>query len=280
MAQEVGIRWVSCETYDFETFPTTPEHCIYLQGGGGYNSWCSGRAFSNLEQAVKRDVCLVLQGPVSVDGDTEWLNGRFESVLSEINCGQVCFFARESHTFELLRGLALSERGVSLGLDHDTAFFLSKNDLLKMAGLISMPTGRYNLIVLREDNEKPLVEKIPESAGLPSLERVVTIDPAYEAHSFRHWVRIHLYAKSVQTNRLHSSIIAVLAGKTTVLGPGSYHKNQSVWQYSLKGLGVVWKESITALPQSKLLGVLLSWFDSENSKVRRFLLAMKGVPLN
>jgi len=278
MADNLGLDWRSCETAEFQAMVTTSDHCIYLHGGGGYNHWSSGRAIVNLELALNRSVHLVVQGPVSTEGSSEWLADRFKQALSCIRSRDFLFFAREKFTLQVLNDVELPKLGATLCLDHDTALALSEEDVLAIAELKSMPIGNYDLIVLREDPEQPIR---PTTGGMStgfSASRAITLDPAYAAINFRHWIRIHLYAKSIITNRLHSSIIGAVAGKPVTLGPGSYHKNRSVWEYSLANRGVHWTDSIEP-PPNKLWSRLPKRIQN-SYKVRRLRLALNRVPLS
>lgn len=278
MADRLGLDWRSFETSEFQAMSTTAEHCIYLHGGGGYNHWCSGRAFVNLELALNRAVRLVVQGPVSTEEGSEWLDSRFKQALSCIKPRDFLFFAREKFTFQVLNDIELTKLGATLCLDDDTALSLSKEDLLALAELKVMPDGNYNLIVMREDPEQPIVPASMESFSRAINSKAITLDPAYTATSFRHWVRIHLYAKSIITNRLHSSIIGSIAGKPVTLGPGSYHKNRSVWEYSLANKGVQWADYIEQ-PAYKFWNCLPKRI-RESYKVRLLRLALNRVPLS
>lgn len=278
MANKLGLSWKPVKTSEFQSVVTTLDHCIYLQGGGGFNHWCSGSAFQNLELALNRSVHLVVQGPVSSEESSEWLADRFKQALSCIRSHELLFFAREKHTLQVLNDVALPKLGATLCLDHDTALAYSEEDVLAIAELESMPIGKYDLIVFREDPEQPIR---PTTRGMrpgPVKSRVVTLDPAYAAKTFRHWVRIHLYAKSIITNRLHSSIIGTVAGKPVTIGPGSYHKNRSVWEYSLANRGVHWADSIEPPPNT--LWSRLPKRIQNSYKVRRLRLALNRVPLS
>jgi hypothetical protein len=271
MADAIGLNWISCETNELHKLCVTPEHCIYLHGGGGYNRWASGRSFVNLEWSAKRQVRLVVQGPVSTEGDLEWLANRFLSTLSSVDCRELVFFAREETTLKVLHELHLEKFGATLALDHDTALALNEKDVLAIAGVQAMPAGNYDLVVLREDNEQPATKAIGmKSSG-------IALDPAYVARSFGHWVRMHVYAKSISTNRLHSSIIGAICGKPVTIGPGSYHKNRGVWQYSLASRGVRWVECIES--PDALLWNLLPVRVQNSYKVRQLRLAFHRVPI-
>jgi hypothetical protein len=91
-------------------------------------------------------------------------------------------------------------------------------------------------------------------------------------------VRIHLFARSITTNRLHSAIIGAIAGKPVTIGPGSYHKNRSVWQYSLAERGVRWVDAIE--PPAAGLWQRLPSRIRDSYKIRQLRLALHRVPLS
>ena len=162
LADSIGIDWHSIEPHEFPDTTTSPDHCIYLHGGGGYNNWCSGKAFDNLEIAVNRPAQLVVQGPISTEVFSDWLAARMAGVLKHIECRELLFFARENVTHDTLARLGQVTNGATLCTDHDTAFALSESDILKLAELDGMPGGKYDLIVVREDPEQPVQ---PEARG-------------------------------------------------------------------------------------------------------------------
>lgn len=273
LADELGLKWSTCETADFRSARTSQEHCIYLHGGGGYNSWSSGRAFVNLELAVGRQVPLVVQGPVTVAGKPEWLGSRFRAALNRVNCRELVFLAREDVTLGILRDLDLRGQGAVLARDDDSALALTADDLLRLAGLDAMPAGSYDLVALREDNEQPEGER--QGAGRPP--RGAVLDPARAARDFPHWLRIHLHARSITTNRLHSAIAGVIAGKPVALAPGSYHKNRAVFEASLRDRGARWID-VLERPRAPLWSVLPG-IVRRSYKVRQLRYALQGVPL-
>lgn len=279
LATSIGLKWVSCETAEFESFQTTSDHCVYLQGGGGYNSWGSGRAFVNLELAVARPVHMVVQGPMSTEGDLQWLATRMRNALSTVRCRNTLIFAREQTTLKILHSLALTEFGVTVCSGQDTALELNTTRLLEIARLPTLPEAKYELVVLREDNEQPTALFTGDTPIIRALRSdAIAIDPAYVASSFSHWVKIHLLARSITTNRLHSSIVGLIAGKPVTMGPGSYHKNQSVWSSSLRHRGVKWVDKIEH-PSDPLWRVLPQWM-RDSYKIRQLRLLYHGVPLS
>lgn len=271
MANAAGLTWSSCDSAELEHQATTPDHCIYLHGSGGYNSWGSGRPFFDLERSVAREVHLVVQGPQSSEAAPEKLKSRFERALAAVRCRDLIFFAREKTTLQVLNALSLEQYGTTLGLDHDTALALEPADLCAIAGLREMPRGNYDLVVFREDNER-----LPP--GLDAAHPTgVVIDPAGAASSFAHWMRMHLYSRTITTNRLHSAIVCAIAGKPVTIAPGSYHKNHSVWEYSLSGKGVAWADAIR--PQENPFWGRLPRFIRNSYKVGRMRLMLHRVPI-
>ncbi len=60
------------QVIDYEAFLNTeisPETAVYLQGGGGYNPYNSGKVFRLLEHALSVEHPCVVQGPCTVDQD-------------------------------------------------------------------------------------------------------------------------------------------------------------------------------------------------------------------
>ena len=79
------------------------------------------------------------------------------------------------------------------------------------------------------------------------------LDPAWQAKDFKSWVQIHNNANTVFTDRTHSAIVSMLLGKKVYLLPNNYHKNRSIWEYSLKDFGVHWLEELKPNPRLKVI---------------------------
>jgi hypothetical protein len=267
LASALKLRWATCDARNFDTGAITPEHCIYLHGGGGYNTWGSGRPFRNLAHAVSRASPLVVQGPQTLESASAAIKDRIQGALRDRRCERLVFFARERYSLAALSAMSID--GMELAVDHDTAFHLATRDVLDLAGLSAVPLGRYELTAYREDDERP-----GTNAGTPA--RGVVLDPAYAAASFSHWLRIHLFATRVLSNRLHSCIVSSLVGKPVTLAFGSYHKNRSIWDYSLAARGVDWTEGILA-PRT--------WWSTlprrlkDSHKLGKLKLMLRGVPV-
>jgi hypothetical protein len=267
LARRCGLAWVSHDFTSFSNAETTDSDAIFLHGGGGYNSWGSGRPFDLLRNATARDVALVVQGPQTIETAEAGMASRFATALQEVRARRVVFFAREQASLSTLHRLEIA--GMEMSVDHDTAFHLDRNALLELAGLGAMPAGRYDLTVVRDDDEKPDTTHGAKARG-------VILDPAYVATSFSHWLRIHLFARTLLTNRLHSAVAGALAGKPVTLAPGSYHKNRSIWEFSLADRGIEWSDGIRTGHR------LAEWIPRrlrKSYKLGRLMLMLSGVPL-
>jgi len=271
LARSVGLRWINRDFRSIDSAPPPAGACIFLHGGGGLNPWCSGRAFATLSSALKIPGALVIQGPQTCDTESDDTRNLFASTLADTVAAEVHFFVRETTSARFLA--EVFPPAFSLHVEQDTAFNLSQHELLALAGLRKIPKGRYSLVVSREDDEA-------DTAPLVAGEGAVQLDPARYARSFSHWLRIHAFATHIVTNRLHSAIVGTLFGKPVTLLPGSYHKNRSIWEFSLKERGVEWCDrhdspaetvsSMDWLPRR----IRNSW------KVQRALLRFRGVPFS
>lgn len=272
LARSLGLSWVSLDYRSIENADLPAGSAIYLHGGGGLNPWCSGRAFAILRSAVRVPDALVIQGPITCDIANDETVDFFAAALAETAAAERHFFTRELTSARFLAEVLPC--GFSLHVDHDTALHLPRDELLSLAGLRKAPQGRYRLLVSREDGEASSSK--PLAAGRDA----VRLDPAYYARSFSHWLRIHAFATHITSNRLHSAIIGSLLGKPVELLPGSYHKNRSVWEFSLKDRGVAWRDRMDG---PAVREPSLDWLPRKirNSwKVRRTFMRLRGVPLS
>ena len=255
-----------------EFIARTPDDsvAVYVHGSGGFNCFCSGKAPAAFLHAVSHYPGPVIQGPTTVDDAEGFVEAKLLPGLRGRLASDVVIFVRERISLEALAGRLPAD--IDLHLDHDTALQLTPNDALNGRA----QAARYALLALRQDNEAPAGLSWGQFDG-------VRLDPAFYGRSFDHWVRIHALASRIITNRAHSSILgAVLRKPTTLLG-GSYHKNRSIWEYSLAPRGVRWldwnvdaanREPVTSpWQQLPLIGrVARSW------KVQRALKRLQGVP--
>lgn len=270
LAKSANINW---EVTDYRLFPSMriePGTCIFLHGSGGLNSWSSGRAFDNLAHAVRVPGATVVQGPQTCETGNPRISERFTSMLRDAECDSLTILAREVDSWRYLREVLPAS--VTVGLAEDTALALDKEDLIVSAGLSAAPDGRYDLLILRQDNENPGSRFAGHTAKL-------VMDPAVYADSFRHWLRIHLYARSIVSNRLHSAIAGSIAEIPTTLCPGSYHKNQSVWDYSLAARGVHWADNVPQAGERDFdLVAICPRFIRNSWKFQRLVYRLRGMP--
>lgn len=271
LASRLGLKWKLVNYQELANLKLSESDCVYLHGGGAFNRWCSDKPFIALRNATGQPVQLVVQGPVTFEDDREGLSKRISPILSSFTCQRLVFFLRESYSYRLAKNVIEQNEKIGLLQDHDTAFHLTKSDLLELAQLPTMPKGRYELIVDRQDVEAP--GQIRSKMGIGR----VYMDPAIEASSFEQWVKIHLYASAINTNRLHSAVIGAIAGKAVVVGPCSYHKNRSMWQYSLADKGVVWSE--TGFSESSAINEWVPLIVRKSYKFRKLYRAVSRVPV-
>lgn len=271
LARAVGYTCHSLSFAEFMHAGAPSDAVLYLHGGGGYNPYASGRALEALLRAVTTHPGVVVQGPQTIDGSATYLEHLRQALQIRPTAREVTFFTREKSSLATLG--EIRPDWMSVRIDHDTALHLDRDAYLALAG--SDAPARYNLLGMREDNEAP--------AQLPATttRKAVRLDPALYATSFVHWLRIHACAASIYTNRTHSAVAGAILGKPTTLSAGAYHKNRSIWEYSLRDRGVLWaepaaKHDVTrpdgAREQRMLDRVRNSW------KVRRVTHFLMGVP--
>lgn len=138
--------------------------------------------------------------------------------------------------------------------DQDTALFLSsENEFFKKFTYNTSIENKYSLLAVRQDLESSF---LPEKLNYIKYDLVC--DPVnwnfllsrpilHSISSFigiaaLNWSKIHLKASKITTNRSHSAILGILAEKDVEMFRNSYHKNRSIWEYSLKDKGVKWIE--------------------------------------
>lgn len=195
---------------------------IYVHGGGGWNTWWNWtpRLVRQLSREYPNNYLIV--GP-STTSLQDWYIDKW---FPPKGC---VFYAREHTTYNYLKG-----KGLQLRLDHDTALHLKKDDEYLASLLKGDKLKPFRLAAIREDPESP--DKLPESVNLDDYDLVV--DPCQT----RRWGPLHRDATEILTNRSHSAILGAILGKKTRMFRGKYHKNRSIWEYSLKNMGVEWVE--------------------------------------
>lgn len=226
--------------YNIEVI-TTPCEClhkhaahsvaaVYIHGSGGFNQWTSGRASRSLFTAIREFPVPIIQGPVTLSGSKEYLSALNADLARLMPRHDVIFLVRESTSLDNLRRY-MTVPWLKIEPNQDTALYLVASDLVHDE---RRPNG-YALKALRADNERS-----GEELNVAKNVEGVDIDPATYARSFNHWVRIHAGSRFILTNRTHSAIAGAILGIPTAMFASSYHKNRSVWEYSLRARGVIW----------------------------------------
>lgn len=119
-------------------------------------------------------------------------------------------------------------------LDHDTALQLSKDcEEFKIFSLGVPIKNNHRLLVLRKDIEAVFIPR-----KILKKDYNIICDPAYLKRE--DWLKLHLWASEITTNRCHSAILGTILDKKVNFYANSYHKNRSIWEYSLRNYKVNW----------------------------------------
>ncbi len=268
LAKDLGIQFRTLDWRTFTSESSEPDEIIYLHGSGGFNSHGSGRAQLILKRALQTPGATVIQGPSTIisAGIVERLNRD----INAMSAARLHFFARERMSHRITEHFPSC---VVRHIDHDTAFHANRASLLGLAGV---PVKTVNLYAIRRD-----VEAVEGTDQLPWSS--TSIDPARFARSFKHWVRIHAAAVTITTNRAHSAICgAILQTPTTMLRNG-YHKNESLWDYSLRDRGVQWSDLrpiYSPVPDEPMLNWIPFRRIRESWRLNRLAKGLRGVPMS
>ena len=240
LAASAGIDLKTVTHEKFMNGDYSPVDVVYIHGSGGFVPWWSGTPVIELKKALSEQTGTIIVGPSTFAVDFDFLLENIINPLNESKNKNVYIFTREMTSYLLLKGLLPAN--VQLLIDHDTALNLELSDLV-----LSPVTKTFVGYFIRDDKEGE-----PSAPGVNAF----FLDPGSYATDFDQWVQLHASAKKIVTNRLHSSILGSILGKEVVLLPNSFHKNRSVWEFSLKKRSVVWKESILC---NGITGKILSY---------------------
>lgn len=270
LADSIGLSYKSMSIQDFLQYQPSSNEAVYIHGGGGFNPWCSGSVLECFKYALDSQAKVVIQGPCTIDSDDSYVIGSMVPVFKTYPEKTKYFFAREQVTFQIADTYLKPFCSV-IFLENDTALFLNRREVISTVGTVK---DRYVLYAFRGDNEVGAFQG-------PTGQKGVLLDPALFCGSFAHWVRLHIGAKKIITNRTHSSILGAILGKETTLFAGRYHKNRSVWEYSLEKRGVSWSEGDRGLGQKPKCDYIdyLPKLLRDSYKVERMVRFFQGVPL-
>lgn len=270
LARQTRINFVSLTFTQFMQEHPEPNVAIYLHGGGGFNTIYKGDDLDALTHALRHYSGPIIQGPQTTEDSVQYLR-LLASRIEGAGNPNFYLFTREKVTWQNLRRVIADDQ-VKIRLDHDTAFHLTREDLLGAGSF----RPRYKLLALREDEEQP-------AHDLPFRHfRGLRLDPARYATSLDHWVRIHAHSHSIITNRTHSAIVSAILGIPATLLPGSYHKNHSIWEYSLRDRGVNWQDWPAQGPQAPSGPLVQALSQIRHShklrQLRLSLMPLRGIP--
>ncbi len=267
LAQEAGIRFRSLSHKEFMASPPEKNTVVYIHGSGGYCPWWTQTPVLELRKAVSEFTGPVILGPTTFHADRDFFQ---ETIAADLKTPRedIHVIAREKTSYAAIEEVL--PKGVNLLLDHDTALNCTAEDLFpgpRRKRPAPYAIARYSLYAIRQDKEAfGEVEQNPLA---------VRIDAGEQCYDFLHWAGVHRWAREIVTNRLHSSILGAIFGIPTTLLPNRYHKNRSVWEFSLRERGVQWAENVPLTGWAKAIK-RNAWLDSmvEASLVQRIL---KGV---
>jgi exopolysaccharide biosynthesis predicted pyruvyltransferase EpsI len=205
---------------------TGPMGSVYLHGGGNLGDKYPA-SWNVIEHALAHGARELVVGPQTVYASDEWISQTFaRSALAwpeeDVN---ITMFCREEVSFDLLKNVCPE---MDIRRDHDCALNLTTEDFITG----SFPR-RLSLFVRRRDREgDPAMGPAPRSS--------FACDPVLDCQFFYDWLALHLQAKRIETNRLHSAIFGTISGAEVILHPNSYFKNRAIWEYSLRDRNVQW----------------------------------------
>ena len=245
------------------TSTETPDEAdiILLCGGGACNDeWPTGAA-QVLETYLKRFPHKeIIVGPSSY----HFRELDFAGIVNQTR-SKVTLFSREQISHQLLKDYRFGNH-VSLAISQDLAFELAQSPFIEEQ--INKSRNDLFLCALRKDREgdagilaKTSASWLPDPIRIPLSrlrdrlvanrksgvinEVIARMDPKVETSNifyrdvsvsvdFQTFCQNIRETQAILTNRLHIAILGSLLNKEVYLIPGSYHKIEGVYNYSLK----------------------------------------------
>jgi len=269
LAKYNKLNYETCSLDEFIERPVD-DSIVYIHGGGGYNEWCSGRVFDCLQHAITNYSSMVIQGPCTSSTNLEFLTKRFDDCFKNKISEKIYFFAREHTSHNLYKNIQSIIVNCDVGIDQDTAFHSDTKLLIKKAGGLE---DNYTLFGIRVDNEAPTLKFEQD------ITKVIA-DPAVYAKSFDHWIRLHAFASSIVTNRTHSGILGALLKKDTTLFGSKYHKNKSIFDYSLVESSANWpnEKELSSVLRKSLISNFIPNKIQQSYRITKALDILRGLP--
>jgi exopolysaccharide biosynthesis predicted pyruvyltransferase EpsI len=238
LAKLANLKYKCLNFSEFQQRTFNDQDIIYIHGGGGFVPWWSGQGMAMIKKASREFNGILILGPSTFSDDTAYVKSALYDCMGNNHFKALFIFAREQRSYSILEKCLPCHAEIMC--DHDTALNLVRSDLIKGDG----PIEKYDLYAIRHDNERPKDQL---------YNYISWLDPIDVSSSFAQWVDFHAQAKRLITNRTHSTILGNLLGIPTVMLPNNYHKNRSIWEFSLRDRGVQWLDKIDCLPLNRVI---------------------------
>jgi exopolysaccharide biosynthesis predicted pyruvyltransferase EpsI len=248
LAAVAGLQYTVLSFAEFEQRKFTADDTLYIHGGGGFVPWWSGKPMKMLKKLSAEFQGTLIVGPTTFSQDADYIRGVLKDCLGSHRFKELFMFTREEVSYGILKEHLTSP--AQIFCDHDTALNLIKSDLVKDQD----PPKRYTIYAIRQDKERP------EGQGYNYLS---WLDPIDVSSTFEEWLMFHRRARTIVTNRTHSTIVGTILGIPTIMLPNSYHKNRSVWEFSLRQRGVEWRDHIEC-------GTINRWIENNALMKQKF----------
>jgi len=230
LADIAEINYITIDYKKFMKSDFPKDNIIYIHGGGGFNVWWSGKSINAFRKSIGTHEGITILGPTTFQTEPALLNSLKESCSNYNIAQKVIMFTRDYTSLDSLKNFIPAK--VELLIDHDTALNLTRSDFPKLDGT----KKQYMLLAIREDKE---------SLNLTKKNQILfSVDPIKFCKNFQHWLFLHMNSRRIITNRLHSAILCSDLNLPVTLLPNFYHKNKSVWEFSLRARNVQWSDEI------------------------------------
>lgn len=194
---------------------------IIYEGGGAFHPdypWAMNFIDKVSDPKLNNQIIVL---PHSVVGDV------VINRLSKVRKDCLTIIAREIPTYNRISCL----ENIRSEIDHDTALYLTRDDLIDYIG--AQYVGNYSsnnpvLIALRTDKESVFDRDNKENKKLRNMD---LSESCKDLAEFLHIINSH---ETIITDRLHVGVAAAILGKKTLVADNNYGKISSIYDFSLK----------------------------------------------
>lgn len=214
---------IRAPTLKTNTIRTAPEVVIVVNGGANMNDY-HGHGLKLIKELIEQNQ----KNTIIIAPQTYYFESSDFSKLLQNAKQDIYLFCREKYSYNILCSMQF-KTNISVHLSPDTAFYLTKDDLVRDISGKKVP---YDLLCIRTDNEanlplEKIVKKVGGSGNLVCSDVSLSVD-------FEKFLEIVEGANKIYTDRIHVAILGSIFEKTVFLFPNSYFKNIAIYQYSLK----------------------------------------------